>query len=208
MAEQNPGKGKNFRSKSRGSKGRRPRRGPRRPSDSTQAAKSGATPQGASTAGSASAGGSTSGSAGGSKGQNRNRRPKSLTPARILQKYDNLMEQHIVARRKFFEMHGRAQGKQLDKIEANFKKSLDSLRRFEDGLKDWQLEVLKEKIDAYPEDRQYSSAHELSPKGEEVSFSGEFEDPHLLPTQIEADFSGDTEESIGTMEDYKNYKGL
>ena len=205
MAEQNPGKGKNFRSKSRGSKGRRPRRGPRRASDSTQVAKAGATPpQGASTVGSTSAGGST----GSSKGQNRNRRPKSLTPARILQKYDNLMEQHIVARRKYFEMHGRAQGKQLDKIEANFQKSLDSLRRFEEGLKDWQLEVLKEKIDAYPEDRQFSSTHDLSPKGEEVSFSGEFEDPHLLPTQIEADFSGDTEESIGTMEDYKNYKGL
>lgn len=142
------------------------------------------------------------------KGPNKNRRPKSLTPARILQKYDNLLEQHIVARRKYYEMHGRVQGKQLDKVEKNFFKTMEAIRTFEDGLKDWQRDVLKEKIDAYPEDRQYSSTHELGTKGDDVPFSGEFEDPHLLQSQIEADYSNDTEESVGTIDDYKNYKGL
>lgn len=192
MAEQNEGKPRNSGGKGRN---RRPRRGPRRGKGQNASQASAPQAQG-------------SGSKGQGRSQNKNRRPKSLTPARITQKYDNLLEQHIVARRKYFEMHGRAQGRQLEKIENNYQKTLDSLRRFESGLKDWQIEVLKDKIDAYPADRQYSVSRELEPKGEDVPFSGEFDDPHLLPTQIEADFSGDTEESIGTMEDYKAYKGV
>lgn len=192
MAEQNEGKPRNSGGKGRN---RRPRRGPRRGKGQNASQASAPQAQG-------------SGFKGQGRSQNKNRRPKSLTPARITQKYDNLLEQHIVARRKYFEMHGRAQGRQLEKIENNYQKTLDSLRRFESGLKDWQIEVLKDKIDAYPADRQYSVSRELEPKGEDVPFSGEFDDPHLLPTQIEADFSGDTEESIGTMEDYKAYKGV
>ncbi|MEX0798029.1 MAG: hypothetical protein WD025_01205 [Bacteriovoracaceae bacterium] len=153
------------------------------------------------------AGSKGSGARGSGRGS-KNRKPKALTPARILQKYDNLLEQHIVARRKFYEMHGRVQGRQLEKIESNFYKTAESLRLFETGLKDWQLDVLKEKIDAYPRDLQYSKSRELEPKGEEVPFSGDFEDPHLLPTQKESDFSDDTEESVGTIEDYKSYKEL
>lgn len=188
MPDQNQGKPKNFKGKG---KPRRPRRGPRKgPGTGSAAANA---PEGSSSS---------------ARGQNKNRRPKSLTPARILQKYDNLLDQHIVARRKYYEMHGRLKGRQLEKIENNFKKTLDSLRRFEEGLKDWQLEVLKDKIDRYPADRQYSRSREIEPKGEDVPFSGEFEDPHLLPTQIEADYSNDTEETVGTIEDYQQYKSL
>jgi hypothetical protein len=141
-------------------------------------------------------------------GPNKNRRPKSLTPQRVLQKYDNLLEQHIIARKKYFELHARLKGKQLDKIENNFNRTLNDLRNFENGLKDWQREVLTDKINAYKEDRQYSTTHELEPVGDNVPFSGDFEDPHLLPSQIEADYSEDTEETSGSMADYYAYKGI
>ena len=131
MSGEDKSKSKNFKGK-----GRRPRRGPRKPGAKTK--------QGPKKEGSSA---------------NKSRRPKSLTPARILQKYDNLLEQHIVARRKFYEMHGRAQGRQLEKIENNFRSTLEAIRRFETNLKDWQIEVLKEKIDRYPADRQFSSTH-------------------------------------------------
>lgn len=146
----------------------------------------------------------------GSNANNKNRRPKSLTPSRIQQKYDNLLEQHIVARRKYFESHGRVQGKQLEKIEYNFDKTLTALRDFENNLKDWQLEVLNNKINGYPEDRQYSKTHELTPKGDAVAFDGDFDDPHLLKSQQEAKlaYAEDTEESVGTIDDYKTYKGI
>ena len=139
---------------------------------------------------------------------NRNRRPKSLTPARVLQKYDNLLEQYVVARRKYFELYGRASGKQLDKVERNYQTSLKNLRNFEDKLEDWQREVLKKKINLYKEDREFSTNHNLTPEGDTVSFTGEFEDPHLLPTQKASEWSKDTEESEGTMEDYEKYKSI
>lgn len=139
---------------------------------------------------------------------NKNRRPKALTPARLLQKYDNLLEQYLIGRRKYFDMHGRANPKQLDKITKNYQTSLKNLRTFEEGLQDWQKEVLKEKINAYPADRQFTSDHSIEPIGDEVSFVGDFEDPHLLPTQKAEEWSKDTEESSGSIDDYNSYKGI
>ena len=138
----------------------------------------------------------------------KNRRPKSLSPLRILQKYDNLLEQHIIARKKYFEIYGRSAGKQLEKVEANFEKTLRDLRNFETGLKDWQREVLVKKIDMYPQDNHYSEMNEIEPIAEKVNFSGEFEDPHLLATQKSENWQEDTEESSGSMEDYYAYKGI
>lgn len=140
--------------------------------------------------------------------QNKNRRPKSLTPARVLQKYDNLLEQHIAARKKYYEMHARLKGKQLDKIEHNLTKTLNDLRNFENGLNDWQKEVLTKKIDNLPPDRHFTSIHELEPVGENVPFTGDFEDPHLLDIQKEADYSEDKEETQGSMADYYAYKEI
>ena len=141
--------------------------------------------------------------------QNKNRRPKSLTPARITQKYDNLMEQYITARRKYFELHGRSNTKQLGKIEKNYQLALKNLRAFESELKeDWQKEVLHNKIDGLPLDRQYTSDNNIEPVGDVVAFVGEFEDPHLLPIQKEHQWTEDTEESSGSIDDYNTYKGI
>lgn len=143
------------------------------------------------------------------RSRNKSRRPKSLTPSRILIKYDNLMEQYLQARKKFFEIFGRGKEKQLAKAQNSYQNALKSLREYESGLKeDWQKDVLKGKIDGLPADRQFTTEHNLEPKGDEVSFVGEFEDPHLLPTQKASDWSKDTEESEGSMNDYYAYKGI
>jgi hypothetical protein len=138
---------------------------------------------------------------------NKNRRPKTLTPARVLQKYDNLLEQHLIARKKYSEVHGRLAGRQLEKVVANLEKSRKNLHNYESTLQlDWQKEVIAKRLNLYPEDRQFSSTHELEPVGDEVSFEGDFEDPHLLPIQRETSWADDTEESSGTTEDYEKYK--
>ena len=138
---------------------------------------------------------------------NRNRRPKTLTPARVLQKYDNLLEQHLIARKKFSEVHGRVAGKQLQKVVANLEKTRKNLHEYESTLqKDWQKDVIKQRLNLYPEDRQFSTTHDLEPVGDEVSFEGDFPDPHLLPTQKATSWASDTEESTGTLEDYEKYK--
>lgn len=141
-----------------------------------------------------------------SAGSGKNRRPKTLSPLRVLQKYDNLLEQHLVARKKYFELYGRAHDKQLDKAEENFKQTLKQLRLFESKLTDWQKAALESKTEMYPKDTFISSSY--NEETIEVSFEGDFEDPHLLPIQKQADYSTDTEETVGTIEDYKNYKGI
>lgn len=142
------------------------------------------------------------------RNNSRNRRPKTLTPARILQKYENLLEQHLIARKKFYEMHGRITGKQLEKVEFNYNKTMKALYEYENTLpKEWQKEVLQNKLELYPQDRQFSTTHELEPVGELEEVPEDF-DIHLLPTQVNHDWSNDTEESSGTIEDYKAYKGI
>lgn len=138
---------------------------------------------------------------------NANRKPKALTPAKVLMKYDNLMEQYILMRKKFFDLFGREKKeKQLEKVKRNYEKSLQDLRSYESRLNDWQKEVLDKKINAYPEDRHYTSTNNIEPVGDIVAFTGEFEDPHLLPTQKAENWAADTEESSGTIEDYEKYK--
>jgi hypothetical protein len=135
-----------------------------------------------------------------------NRRPKSLSPSKIAQKYDNLLEQHVQARAKYFHLYGRSKKSQIEKALSLLEKTRRELHSYEKTLKDWQLEILHKKLNVYPEDRKYSTTHELSPIGEQVEFVGDFEDPHLLQTQEEASYKNDTEESAGTMDDYAAYK--
>lgn len=138
---------------------------------------------------------------------NSSRKPKALTPARVLMKYENLMEQYIQTRKKFFDLFGREKKeKQLEKVKRSYEKSLQDLRSYETKLNDWQKEVLDKKINAYPEDRHYTTSNNIEPTGDIVAFTGDFEDPHLLVTQKSENWAADTEESSGTYEDYEKYK--
>jgi len=140
------------------------------------------------------------------KNRNRNKNQKANTPERLQIKHENLQEQYVQARHKFFHQYGKTSEKQKLKALKNYEKCLEDLRRFESNLRDWQKEALKEKLDFYPEDRQFSSEHDLPKEGEIVSFSGDFPDPHLLETQAASNYKNDTEESTGTMDDYQKYK--
>jgi hypothetical protein len=137
---------------------------------------------------------------------NKNRRPKALTPSRILQKYDNMMEQYITSRKKYFELYGRSAVKQIGKVKKNYDTALKTIRDFEINLVDWQKEVLDKKINSYPHDREYTKVNNIEPVGDTVAFTGTFEDPHLLDCQKAEKWAEDTEESSGSIEDYQKYK--
>jgi hypothetical protein len=143
-----------------------------------------------------------------SSNKNSNRRPKNVTPAKIVSKYDNLLDQYILARKKFYDLFGRGSAKQVEKVKKTYDTALKSMRDYEKKLEDWQKEVLEKKTNALPEDRQYTTTHELEPKGDSVAFIGDFEDPHLLPVQKATEWSEDTDDSEGSMDDYYNYKGV
>ncbi len=143
---------------------------------------------------------------------NRNRKPQAQNLKGedfVIVKYLNLLEQHIVARRKYFDNFERVGEKQLEKLERNYIETQKTFLAFKERLKEEDLKIFEEKFESLKMDETYSNNHEL-PKGEvepEVE-EDQIEDPHYLQTQIQSNFSEDTEESVGTLDDYKAYKGL
>jgi hypothetical protein len=148
-------------------------------------------------------------------GASRNRRGSGrvLTTNQVLVKYDNLLEQHLITRRKYYEYFNRVDNRQLYRLEKNFFDSIEHLRRFEFNLEPWQREALeKRKTERYKLDLTYSNNRGWNP--EEIAQAGfepdENEDPHFKDSQKEAfvEYKEDTEESEGSYEDYLKLKGL
>lgn len=147
-----------------------------------------------------------------SSSRNRGRSGRVLTTNQVLVKYDNLLEQHLITRRKYYEYFNRVDERQLYKLEKNFYDSIEHLRRFEANLEPWQREALeKRKTERYKLDLTYSNNRGWNP--EEVAQADfqpdENEDPHFKDSQKEAfeEYKEDTEESVGTYEDYLKLKG-
>lgn len=122
--------------------------------------------------------------------------------------YQNLLERHLEARKKYFELYHRADPRQLEKLERNFYRTLDELRKHEASVKPELEEQFKSLIDGLSLDDTYSKNHGLPLTPEPPSIDGPVEDPHLLPSQTKDAFNEDTEESIGTIDDYIKYKDL
>jgi hypothetical protein len=127
-------------------------------------------------------------------------------------KYDNLLEQHLITRRKYYDYFNRVDERQLRKLEKNFYDSIEHLRRFEANLEPWQREALeKRKTERYKLDLTYSNNRGWDPEqiAQENFQPDENEDPHFKDTQKEAfeEYKDDTEESVGTYEDYLKLKG-
>lgn len=142
----------------------------------------------------------------------RHRGGRVLTTNQVLVKYDNLLEQHLITRKKYYEYFNRVDDRQLYKLEKNFFDSIEHLRRFEANLEPWQREALeKRKTERYKLDLTYSNNRGWDP--EEVTkievSPEEIEDPHFKESQKEAyeEYREDAEESVGTFEDYLKLKG-
>ena len=126
---------------------------------------------------------------------------------RLVEKYINLLDQHLVARRKFHDLYYRADDPQLNKLEKNFYSTLNEMRDFEEKIAPELKESFEKRINGLKPDQTYSINHniDLDYKPVEVEIS-KIDDPHLLQSQIKANYSEDAEESMGTLEDYNKYK--
>ena len=147
-----------------------------------------------------------------SSSRSRSRGGRVLTTNQVLVKYDNLLEQHLITRRKYYEYFNRVDDRQLYRLEKNFFDSIEHLRRFEANLEPWQREALeKRKTERYKLDLTYSDNRGWNPTEiAQADFQpDENEDPHFKESQKEAfeEYKDDTEESVGTYEDYLKLKG-
>lgn len=142
---------------------------------------------------------------------NRNRKStgKSLSGfEKIERAYLNLLEKHLESRKKYYDLFHRADPRQLAKLERSFYRTLTELREYEDAIKEEYKEQFNTKYNGLKLDHTYSENHQIPPEAESVATEGDFEDPHYLPTQSQTNYSEDTEESMGSLEDYNRYKGL
>ncbi len=180
------------------------RRGGQRRSGAPKAAQANPAPQGQ--------------DAGARKKSNSNRRrrggktrtgPKLTGFDLIAANYNKVLADHLEARKRYFELYFRAQPQQRDKLERLFYESQDKLYNFEQTVEPEYLEQFKAMVDGLKPDLVYSERREISPEGIlEVVKEEDIEDPHYLESQKSADYAQDTEESSGTLDDYKAYKGI
>jgi hypothetical protein len=146
-------------------------------------------------------------------GGDRPRQPQNQGPRvegfeRIERNYLNLLDKHLEARKKYFDLFHRADKNQLRKLSDAFHNSAVELTNYGDKLPPEFRERFEKRFNGLTPDLTYAINHELPPEAEPVSAEGHFEDPHRLRSQIEGNFSDDTEESVGTIDDYLRVKGL
>lgn len=136
-------------------------------------------------------------------------RPRLSEWDKLEKSYLILMEKYLHARRKYHDQFHKVSGKQLEQLENNFYRTLDELRKFEDEIPEHLRDKFDIKGNSENVDTVYSSNHEIEPFPEVAPIPEEdIIDPHLLATQIQSDYKEDTEESVGSMDDYNKYKGL
>ena len=146
-----------------------------------------------------------------SKGGNYRSQHSRLSPLdSLIKRYGKFLELHLAARKKHHDLFYKADPQQKVKLEKNYYQTLDNLRKFEEALKPEDRELFHKNYKELDPDKTYSSNHSLPFQSEQPSpeESIDVEDPHLLISQTKESFSQDTEESVGSIEDYKKLKGL
>jgi len=142
-------------------------------------------------------------------GPNPNRPPSPTSQVdRLVEKYINLLDQHLVARRKFHDLYYRAEIPQLNKLERLFYQSLNDLREFENKIPEEVKPLFNQRVNGLKLDTTYSENHQLNPEQKTDLETVEIHDPHLLQSQKAKSYKDDTEESVGSIEDYNQYKNL
>jgi hypothetical protein len=145
--------------------------------------------------------------------QNPNPNPNSggapgLNIERIYEKYLNLLDQHLIARRKYHDLFYRADYGQKNKLERNFYNSLNDIRDFESRLAPEARVLFEKRNNGLSLDNIYTSNHDIPAIGDTPPPETESADPHFLQSQKLADFAADKEESKGSYDDYLKYKNL
>ena len=127
---------------------------------------------------------------------------------RTYEKYLNLLDQHLIARRKYHDLFYRADPGQKNKLERNFYNTMNDIRDFESRLPPDMRELFEKRNNGLNPDTTYTTNHEIPTIGDNPPPETEWADPHYLRSQQVVDFATDKEESVGTVDDYLKYKNL
>jgi hypothetical protein len=125
---------------------------------------------------------------------------------RIYEKYQNLLEQHINARRKFHDLFYRADLPQKNKLERLFNSTLKEIRDFEGRLNPHERELFEKRHNGLALDLTYSTLNAAALEASVQIVSEGPSDPHYMQSQKNASYKDDREESVGSKDDYEKYR--
>ena len=131
---------------------------------------------------------------------------KNFSLDKVYTRYNYLLELHNQARKKYFENIYQSNERIIFKLKNSYEQTLIDIQTFLKELTDPQKAYLNEQLNMYPEDTIYSTNHDLNKKGDKPIDDYQVKDPHFLNSQRETDYSADTQESIGTLDDYNQIK--
>lgn len=140
--------------------------------------------------------------------QNQNNGPQGINIERIYEKYLNLLDQHLIARRKYHDLFYRADPGQKYKLERNFYNTMNDIRDFESKLAPEARELFEKRNNGLSPDNIYTTNHEIPVIGDNPPPETEWADPHYLRSQQITEYKSDKEESVGSLDDYLKYKNL
>ena len=156
------------------------------------------------------------------RSRTRRNRPRKFFNAseseKFLKTYESLIKNHNDRRRIYFDNYHKGGHHRQRKLELAFFDAVENLRAFEDKITETQRKLVeKNKWILYGEDRTYSKNRSLTvapecqeeqkPPSPSSSPDETYEDPMTSPVQLKRkSFKDDREESLGTMEDYTNYR--
>lgn len=144
----------------------------------------------------------------GQNANHQNQGPLGLNIERIYEKYLNLLDQHLIARRKYHDLFYRADPGQKNKLERNFYNTLNDIRDFESKLAPEARALFEKRNNGLSPDNIYTTNHEIPVIGDNPPPQTEWADPHFLHSQKIADYTADKEESTGSLDDYLKYKNI
>jgi hypothetical protein len=134
----------------------------------------------------------------------------ALPSDKLSNQYLELLERLLKARNDLFYSVYKANDQRRRKLENNYSNALQRLRDFEVKLPENKKLIFEKKYHSAPEDLVYSANHQGDLEeycgSENFELPTEFSDPHLREQQVQSEFKDDSEESVGSMEDYQAYK--
>jgi hypothetical protein len=113
---------------------------------------------------------------------------------RIYEKYQNLLDQHLIARKKFHDLFYRAD------------LTLKDIRDFEGKLNPAERELFEKRNNGLNLDTTYSALNAENLSGATQVIPEGPSDPHFMQSQKLASYKDDKEESLGSKADYEKYK--
>ena len=125
---------------------------------------------------------------------------------RIYEKYQNLLEQHLIARKKFHDLFYRADLPQKNKLERLFYSTLKELRDFEGRLNPMERELFEKRNNGLTKDLTYSTLNSEALEASTQVVADGPADPHYMQSQKAVSYKEDKEESVGSKADYEKYK--